>query len=216
MLRQVINLKCPVVWIEYVRRANFVVDPVNWSIFAALFSFHPCESTVRGETQESTGRDDGSSVLFRASCRAEFNYIRKKRCVRASMCAWPRADRVPELTLFFARPLSTLTLGAAGARCHVTARRCTSHRRMHRAHTSLSTMPGRKVGRRAEKSRTCVKNVRHGLSTATLASLEAYAVKYTWQLAFFLLVPFESLTVDSARFCHSITLLWSFFHSIER
>lgn len=66
---------------------------------------------------------------FSALRAAENLIISGKKPSRVSVCAWPRADRVPELTLFFARSLSTLTLGAAGARCHVTARRDTSHRR---------------------------------------------------------------------------------------
>lgn len=133
--RQVINPKCPHGRGTFAERIS-PFDPVNWSIFAALFF----PFTLANPRSVVQCRE--SSRAFSALRVAPNLIISEKNDapahVRVCVAA---ADRVPEQTLFFAKPLSTLTLAAAGARRHVTARRCTSHRRRHRSRASLSTMP---------------------------------------------------------------------------
>lgn len=124
------------------------------------------------------------------------------------MCVWPRADHVPELTLFFARPLCRHW--HPGQPVPRDASRGDARRIDGRIALSRVALDGARSESGPscwEKSHLWKKSVRHGLSTATLAirnpAFRSSRLRDTRDDScsfLFLLLPFESLTVDSAFF----------------
>lgn len=167
--------------------------------------------------RESSGRDDGSSLLFSSPCVAANLIISEKNVAcNVRVCVVARRACVPELTLFFARPLSTLTLETAGTRCHVIARRCTSHRRTHRVLD----------GARVESRPSCCEKLHLWKKKCDTAFPQlhidespvsrAHAANTWWFVFVFPFISvFESLTVDSAFFVARLLFCDRFFLTLS-
>lgn len=173
--------------------------------------------------RESSSRDDGPFELFRSSCRDEFNYIGKKTgCVPVCVAA-----RGPCAKTNFVFRQIAVDIDTRSSRCPLPRDSATMHVASTDAscsRASLSTMPERKVGRHAEKNRTCAKKMCDtAFPQLLLRESRVYRslcceihVTTHGQSFFFLLLSFENLTVDSARFVARLLFYDRFFHGIER